>query len=235
MTRALDPNQMSCPICEYPIPHETALCPECGFVATEEELAARVRRFYFLEFSGAGIGYAIVLTLVASLMVPYFYPIPIVLLSVAVTPLIARSAPKGYRVLLRRAWLISTPWLFLPWFIPWAFYRAIEWFFAGTYSFGNIFRSSHLPGYLRVGAPGAYGEAVYAVALLVMIFGLHFLWQRRWRVLCAQAAIPEEYRLSVVASIWSRVVFAPAFLLALVSAGLGTLKVLDMISPGWDR
>ncbi len=225
------PVSIPCPACDYPIALGASRCAECGYACSADEWAQAIRRSVFLEINrGAWIGPIVVCGL-ASLLTPFFVTLAFLVLYLFVTPAIGAKFAGLYRRILRQIWLVSLPWLLIPWMVVLPAFTIIpEWVFGWRYV------GTDVPNFLRLSGRGAFGGVLLPLGVLSFNMLCWIIWRWRWRALCRAASLPAHMQRSGPVRLAVRLAYIPAILLAgAVLVFFGTMNVLDAIIPGWDR
>jgi hypothetical protein len=205
-------------------------CPECGYACSADEWGNSIRRDAFLRINrGAWVG-PVVLCGLASLLTPFFITLAFLLLYLAATALVGRAFVGLYRRLLRQIWLVSLPWLLLPWLVILPILTiAPEWIFGWLYP-------SDVPRFLRLTGRGAFGGVLLPLGVLAFNLLCWVVWRWRWRTLCSAASLPAEMQRTRTVTLAVRLAYLPAAILAaVVFLIFGVINVLDWLVPSWDQ
>jgi hypothetical protein len=209
------PAGFRCPACGYDrAGSESRVCPECGYTATDQDIACDERRRVFLECTTVRAWAPVAaLAAVAAVWARVFPLVPLAI-ALAAGAWLAWPLPRLHRRLVWRAWVMCVGWTQLAWLGALAALRVYE---------------AWSPGRSYIERPSALPLFGCAAGTIVGLLG----WRWNWKRLGAVGALPPRPRPDsnlMRAVTWA---FAAAVLGMLLAVVAGLLALLDLLFPQW--
>jgi hypothetical protein len=211
----------SCISCGYLLGGlEGLTCPECGYTLTPDDLAYDARRRAFLDVTRfAPIFWSALL--VVGALVAGRWPLVPVLWNMLGGWLLLRHMPGLRRRLFLRIWMMTAPWLTLPWLVIGLAVRVLHWMYWET---GWLDAFNVSDGFMIV--------AIWLGAVTALLAPV--AWRSHERRLCRTVGLWTDEVSTRSFRRAFRVVYAPVLILALgwvVTTGI--LTALDALLPFW--
>jgi hypothetical protein len=213
-----------CPSCDYDLVGAPgAVCSECGYAVTGEDVALDERRRMMVELAPGMIAWRM-LPLAAAVCFAGVWPLVFVVQAAAAGRVMVRGLPRLHARVFWRLWLMNLLWLQLIWVLPVALAVWRDWFGWGWSGLGSSYTY--------------FGREMISRGLpmtTVGFLGGLMMWRWSWRRLCRAAGMPREQWPRARMNMALRIAVGPQGVIVLIAAVLaGVLWICDTFVPGWE-